>query len=412
MSAVHGMPLGEQSAALTFAYRVMRQDGVVECGELVAPNREAAVAVLAERGLWTYEIRARPAKGVARRVGTRMPVAQLALGLRVLADFLESGLPLARALSALEELAPPAWRDALPAVRESVRQGKSLAGAIGAAPVDFPAFVIGVVHAGEAGSGLASAVRRAAESMEEAATTRAAVRGALAYPIILATAGTASVALLVGAVLPRFAAILADLGQSLPPTTRLVLSVAALARDSFAPSAVAVALGAIGWRAWTATDAGLRQWHAFLLETPVLGALRRTAATGRGCSALAGLLASGVPIAPALAHAARAMGDAALSARLLAAREAVVHGERLSRALAMTEAATPTAVRLARAGEESGRLAPMLAHAARLEREHALERTRGIVRLLEPGLILVFGAIVSVVAAALLQALYSVRPGA
>jgi type II secretory pathway component PulF len=32
------------------------------------------------------------------------------------------------------------------------------------------------------------------------------------------------------------------------------------------------------------------------------------------------------------------------------------------------------------------------------------------VRLLEPGLILVFGGIVAVVAAALLQAIYSVRP--
>jgi len=71
---------------------------------------------------------------------------------------------------------------------------------------------------------------------------------------------------------------------------------------------------------------------------------------------------------------------------------------------------TPTAVRLVQAGEETGRLAHMLAHAATLEREQAERKLHAAVRLLEPGMILVFGGIVAVVAAALLQAIYSVRP--
>jgi general secretion pathway protein F len=68
-------------------------------------------------------------------------------------------------------------------------------------------------------------------------------------------------------------------------------------------------------------------------------------------------------------------------------------------------------VRLVGAGEETGRLAELLEHAARIERERAQDITRAAVRLLEPGLILVFGALVALVAAALLQAVYSVRPG-
>ena len=89
-----------------------------------------------------------------------------------------------------------------------------------------------------------------------------------------------------------------------------------------------------------------------------------------------------------------------------------MHGDRLSRALATHGAATPTVTRLVRAGEESGRLAGMLAHAARLEREHAIGQTKAIIRFLEPSLIVMFGGVVAFVAAALLQALYSIRPGA
>jgi type II secretory pathway component PulF len=52
----------------------------------------------------------------------------------------------------------------------------------------------------------------------------------------------------------------------------------------------------------------------------------------------------------------------------------------------------------------------MLAHAGRLEAERAEQAVRAAVRLLEPALIILFGGIVAFVAAALLQAVYSVRP--
>jgi general secretion pathway protein F len=395
-----------------FHYRAAHADGRIEKGVVEAASQEAAVRVLSERGLWALEVRARRVRLVVPGTGKRaMPVAALALGLRILADFLEAGLPLARALATLEELAPAAWREALPAVREAVRQGKSLAAALGSSPAVIPPLVLGVVQAGEAGSELAAAVRRAADITEEAEATRAAIRGALAYPLILASAGTVSIGVLVGVVLPRFATILAELGQAVPPTTRFVLHIAELARAVWAPSFVILVIAAFAWRAWTSTDVGRREWHAFLLQLPAFGTTRRSAATARGTSALAALLASGVPISAALSHAARAMGDAALAARLLSARDGVLRGDRLSRALEENRAVTVTAIRLVRAGEESGRLAPMLAHAGRIEREEALRRTRGAVRLLEPGLIVAFGGIVALVAAALLQALYSVRPG-
>jgi general secretion pathway protein F len=96
---------------------------------------------------------------------------------------------------------------------------------------------------------------------------------------------------------------------------------------------------------------------------------------------------------------------------VLEARTDVEHGGRLSDALAARDAATPVVHRLVRAGEESGRLATMLAHAARLERDRAARDVRNAVRLLEPLLIVGFGGLVALVAAALFQALYSVRPG-
>jgi len=400
--AVPGDPEGA-----TYAYRAARADGAMEIGTLAAASREQAAAQLAARRLFPVEL---TAERLVESRRARLAPADLALGLRMLATLLESGLPVGRALSAFEPLAPGAWRSALPVVREAVREGQSLATALSRAPVEVPPVVVGIVQAGEAGSGLATAVRRAADLTEASAATRAAVRNALAYPLILAGAGAASLALMVGVVLPRFAVILADLGQQLPPTTRLVLAAASAVRTLTLPALAVAVVGSVAWRAWVATAEGRERWHGMLLASPVVGPVRQAAATARVAAALGALLESGVPIAPALLHAARAAGDAAVGARLLATRDAVITGQGLARSLAATNAVTPTAVRLVRAGEESGRVAAMLAHTATLEGERAAERVKATVRLLEPALILAFGGLIAFVAAALLQAVYSVRP--
>jgi general secretion pathway protein F len=396
------------SGGSSFAYRAARRNGTVEAGEVVATSSEEARTVLAARGLFPLELRALASTRAAHRP---LPPEDVAVGLRVLATLLESGLPLARVLSALEELAPRSWARVLPGLRAAVREGRTVARAMSEASGAFPPLVVSLIAAGEAGSGLAPAVVRAAELAERSVETRRAVQGALAYPILLAGAGSASVALLVLFVLPRFAAILNDLGQRLPATARLLLAARDGASAGWLPLVALALLVAAGWKAWVATPRGEAQWHAALLEIPLAGRIRRAQASGRFASALGALLESGIPLPHALVHAARAAGDAAVAARVLAARELVIRGQRLASALQETDALTPAAFRLIRAGEESGQLVTMLGQAGRLESARGEQLVRGAVRVLEPSLIILFGGVVALVAASLLQAVYSVRPG-
>ncbi len=409
MSASIHRPLGPSGPELTFRYRAARRDGVVERGTVAAASAEAAAALIAERGHWVLEVHAAPP---TRSSGWRVSPAEIGLGLRLLGTLLDAGLPVSRALAAWADVAPDAWRPALPSIRDAIQRGESLATALARAPIAVPPVVVGIVRAGEAGSGLAAAVRRAALVMESAAATRAAIRAALAYPIILAAVGSGSIALLVGVVLPRFASILGDLGQALPPTTRIVLAIGSAARADAIPAAVLVAVVAAVWYRWSTSEAGRPLWHGWMLTLPLLGHIRRSAATARYARALGALLESGVPIGAALRAAADAVGDAALAARVLRARDRVIRGERLAESLRAEDASTPTALRLVRAGEESGRLAELLGHAAALEQERSEQAVRSAVRMIEPALILLFGGLVAFVAAALLQAVYSVRPGA
>jgi type II secretory pathway component PulF len=392
-----------------FAYRAAAPDGRLHAGALDAESAEQARDTLRARGLLILNLESRGAR-VAQR--DAIAIGDLALGLRILADLLDAGLSVSRALGAFEELASRGWRPALPHIRQSVREGHGLAASLASAPIAVPGLVIGIVQAGEAGTGIGQAMRRAAELTESSAETRSQIRAALAYPLLVAAAGAVATTVLLTVVLPRFARILGDLGQKLPATTRLVIAGADLAHAALIPVLVAMGIGVGVWRAWTGTASGRRSCHRLLLGVPFLGSIRRGAAASRMATSLSALLDSGVSMAAALSLAAHAAGDAELEARVSAARGAVSAGESLSRAIEIHDAATPTVVRLARAGEETGRLSAMLGHGARIEQQRVDRVVRTAVRMLEPMLLLAFASIVALIAAALLQAIYSVRPAA
>lgn len=257
--------------------------------------------------------------------------------------------------------------------------------------------------------GLAAALAQAAAQLEREAETAARIRGALAYPTLLAAVGTFSVGVIVIVVVPRFVTLLSDLDQALPLATRVLIGVSAAARRFGLPlAAAAVAAAALFVRFTTERRPA---WHAWLLTLPLVGAIRHAFATARACRALGALLGTGTPALAALTVAQEAAGDAGVAERLGRSRDQVSEGAPLSAALSSSRALTDTAIQLVAIGEGSGRLPGLLAKAAQIEEREAERALRTLVTFLEPALILAFAGLVAFVAAALLQAVYSLRPG-
>ncbi len=390
-----------------YRFRAARPDGGIVHGTVDAASGAGALERVSERGLFPLELAEAPP--VSRRGGRA--TADLAEALSGLAALLEAGLSADRALAATAESAAPRLREALAAACTRVREGASLAAALEAADI-VPPLVVGLVRAGERSGGLAAAVVRAAGEMEREVETRARLKAALTYPGFIAAAGTVSVIAIAGYVVPRFAELLEGQGRALPASTRALLGVShAVAAASPLLLALAV-LSAMLLTTWATSDAGSLSLHRRLLALPLLGPLRHRFASARVASALGGLLVAGVPVLTALHHAREVAGDRAVAERLSAARADVERGEPLAVALRRHGALSPAALRLAAFGESSGRVAAFLTHAARLDATAAQRAVQRAVTMLEPILILVFGAIVAFIAAALFQAIYSVRPGA
>jgi general secretion pathway protein F len=248
--------------------------------------------------------------------------------------------------------------------------------------------------------------------LEQEADLAGRIRQALAYPLVLLVAGVGSLCVITTVVVPRFAVILADLGQALPPATRLLLATAALARAYGLVLLFAVVVGVVFFLHWIATPAGRLAFHRLLLRLPVVGAVRHGFASARVGRALGALLATGVPILTALEAAREASGDFEVAERLVRVGRRVGEGEGLTASLRSEAAITPTALQVLSVGDASGRLGPMALRAGDLAAAEAEGRLHLLVSLLEPGMVVLFGALVAFTAAALLQAVYSLRPGA
>ena len=393
--------------APAFRYRAARSDGKIIAGVVESATASEASRKLTDRGLHALSLE--PSL-VSERHTRSAPTRELAAVFQGLASLIGAGVPVLRALDATKPVAGARLSDGLARAADLVREGRSLAESLAALDGLVPNVVIGIIRAGERASRLAPALDEAALHLELEADLESSLRQALAYPLILLTAGIASTGVIVTIVIPRFAAILADLGQQLPTSTRLLLGTSAfIGHWWWALLLLAVAVVALGARALT--DPGTRARAAdLLLDVPILGGVRLALATARAARAAASALNTGVPLIPSLGAAGEASGDPAVRQRLARAAVEVSEGGALAPALERHKALLPSALQLVAVGEASGQLGPMFRRAGALAGTEAERRLRTLVGLLEPGLVVFFGGMVAFVAAALLQAVYALRP--
>lgn len=392
-----------------YRYRAARADGTVVGGVITAGDVALVDAELLRDGLHPLVVAPAPApmpwsRGPARR--------DLAVVFRSLATLVHAGVPLSRALAATGELPRHAGlRETLRDARRHLAEGLTLAESLARAGDGVPAVVLGMLRAGERGSQLEPALEQAASQLEHEAELAGRIRQALAYPAVLLVAGLFSVGVITLVVVPRFAVLLADLGQALPPATRLLLATGTLLRDHGPLLALALAALAALAGKWVMSAEGRLRWHRFLLGLPLVGGIRQGFATARITRAIGAMLSAGVPVLTALDAALEAAGDAEVASRVSRARRRIEEGQGFTAAVGAEQVVTPAALQVLGVGDAGGRLGPMALRAGDLAAAEAEGRLRVLVSLLEPALVILFGGLVAFTAAALLQAVYTLRPG-
>src|SRR6187399_2906896 len=173
-----------------FAYQALDRDGATRRGVLEADTARAARTLLRDQVLSPLAVEtvreAAPGAGGFSFSRRGLSGADLALFARELATLVDAGLPVDEALGALaDQSQKPRVQSVVLALRARVREGSTLADAMGGFGESFSELMRAAVAAGEQSGQLGPALLRLAEYSERRAEFRQGLISALAYPVLL-----------------------------------------------------------------------------------------------------------------------------------------------------------------------------------------------------------------------------------
>jgi general secretion pathway protein F len=405
-----------------FRYQAVMANGRPEAGVIEAEDRRRALQLLGQRGLFPSSLEAcssenaalaaTPAplalsESVGWRFGRGVRRREITSFTREIAALLEAAIPIPQALESLgQEEANPALRRTVLGLADSVRKGAALSAALEENPQYFNALYVSMVRVGEEAGALPRVMSDLAALLEHEDEVRSEVGSAVAYPVFVLAFGVFTVTLLLTFVLPRLFEMLQEMLQDLPLPTRILLGVSQLFQNHW----LWIGLGTVGLAFLTRTllrsPAGRRWWDSWKLRLPYLGGVFRSAALARFSRTLGTLARSGVSLLPALRIVENTIGNVILAQLLARVAEDTRGGDSFADPLRKLGVFPNSLIQMISVGEDTGKLDEMLLKVAEIEERQMRTRTRTLISLLAPALILVVGAIVGFIVIALLLPIF------
>lgn len=307
---------------------------------------------------------------------------------------ISAGLPLTQALDILSRQgANPTLRGVIRETLYDVEAGNTLSEALGRHPTVFTDLYVNMVTAGESGSRLDEVLGRLATFVEKTDRVHRKVKSALIYPTIVLAVAVIVIATLLLFVIPTFETVFDSYGALLPLPTRAVIGFSRAVQSWWWVMLGGTAAAVMLFQRWAA-GRGRPHLDRLLLRLPVFGSLLRRAAVSRFTRTLGTMLSSGVPILDGLQVTARTAGNVVVHDAVLKSRDAIAGGDSIAAPLEATEVFPPMVTRMIHVGEETGDLDGMLSRIADFYDDEVDVAVEGVLRILEPALIVVLGGLV------------------
>lgn len=398
-----------------FIYEAKKSPTEIIKGEISADNDKAAIRKISQMGYYVISIEEEGAVldretsssfDIFNKIGLKDTVDFT----RQLADLMEAGLTVIRALDILKNQAVnKRFRLIITDIKEFCASGNSLSAAFSRHPRVFSNLFVSMVRSGEASGTLDRILRRLADFGEKQLEVRTKIRSALAYPALMAFVGIGTIVVLMTYVIPKMMVMFADLGQALPLPTQILLAASALIRNYWW---VLIALAVASWAAFAniyKTKDGRLTIDRIVISMPIFGPLAKKVEIARFTRTLATLLDNGVPILESLRIVSDVVENGLLKAEIDRAYDAVREGSGLAAAFAGGVVVPESVLNIMAIGEEGGNLSQSLFKIAQGYERESDEAVKIMMSLLEPVLILILGAVVGFIVISMLLPIFEIN---
>jgi len=250
---------------------------------------------------------------------------------RQLSILQDAGLPILRSLKILEEQSKPgALKNGLIDVCDEIEGGASLSEAMSKSPKVFDRLYVNMIKAGEAGGSLELILRRLAEFRERTQSLKNKIVGAMLYPIMVVGFTVCILTFIMLFIIPQFKDMFEEFGIELPAATQLLIAISNRVTQLWflaplIPISIVLFVSIV-----CKFKAGRMGWHLFLLKLPVMGKLVEKSNLARTTRTLGALISSGVPIIEGLTITRETSGNAMFEKVFSKVTDSIREGETIA----------------------------------------------------------------------------------
>ena len=396
-----------RSAMRTFEYKARTKIGTQTKGNIHAPNKDMASAMLIRKGLIPSSVQeVKPlgigAIGFALNRFEKVGIEEMILFTSQFATMFKAGLPIMQCLEGLaRETDNMKLARVLEDLKSRVQDGSSLNEALQKHSDVFSETFINMVMAGEVAGTLDQSLRRLTQLLEQQFETQNKIKEITRYPKIVMGAVAVAVTILMIFVVPKFIMIFEKAKLDLPLPTKILIAVNA----GFHAYWYLILAGAIGGyyalKAYIKTGVGRFRWHRFSVHAPIMGNIMLKLTLGQYCQVLSNLIKSGIPILQAIEVAGRTAGNDYLMKIFMEVKKSVHEGSGMASKMGEYPIIPGIATQMISVGESTGSLDTMLLEVSGYFMGEADRKIKNLSSLIEPIMLLVLGGVVMFIALAI-----------
>ncbi|HEY9067870.1 MAG TPA: type II secretion system F family protein [Burkholderiaceae bacterium] len=387
----------------TYLYEGRNRLGEKMQGRIESANPNAVAKWLMESDISPIRIRELPRPAEQPEWFTnltgenKVPILELQLLTRQMANMVRAGMPLLLAIEGIQRSTTnKALAKALLAVRADLDRGTDLSTAFARHPKIFDEFYVNMIRVGEGAGRLDESFRALYKQIEFDRDLNKKVKSAVRYPTFVMSALAIGMAVLMLFVIPVFAATYKNLHAELPMITQVLIGISEFSRHYWWVVAAVIGGFVFLFRKWTATERGHYLWDRTKTRLPVIGSILTKASVARFCRNFAMASRSGVSLVPSLELAARVVGNAFYSQRILQMRRGIERGENFTRVATTTGIFSSMELQMISVGEATGEVAEMMEQIALIHTEDVTYEVSKLAETIEPILLAVMGVMVGI----------------
>lgn len=324
-----------------------------------------------------------------------------------LAVMVRAGISLQDSLESIAaQLENRKFADIILDLKGKIEAGRSFSQALAEHPQVFSNLYINMVAAAEASGSLSTMLQKLAEYLDQEAETRSQIKGAMVYPIIIATMAVSVTIFLLCFVLPRFTAIFEGKEHLLPMPTKILMASSAFLRNYWIFVLLAVGGTSMGFWYFIGTSIGRLWWDKTKLTLPLVRTLCRSLYITRSLHTMGVLTGSGVPILNTISITAQISGNVLFKNMWLGVYEYVRQGKKIASSLLRYNQMPSNVVQMIRSGEDSGTISDVLKDVSDYYARELRTVIKTTVSMIEPMMIVLMGILVGFIAMSIILPIF------